>query len=89
MRIAANNCEKYQVKVKSSSDAKNFLIESLGFMNRYKVNARNNLNGDSYKYSKGYEQHIIVETKHQLANNPHIRWHNSGADGHIFYDVPN
>ncbi|EIK61676.1 RHS repeat-associated core domain-containing protein [Pseudomonas lactis] len=86
-RAAMANGEKFQVKVKSSSDAKAFLKESQGNMNRYKAHTQSARADGVAKYPKGYEQHMAPEGG--FGDTPHIKWYNNGGDGHIFYDVPN
>ncbi len=77
---------KFQVRVGSSSDAKAFLKEAQGNMNRYRQNTYSRAPG-SKKYPKGYERHTQYEG--DILNLNHIKWYNNGADGHIFYDIPN
>ena len=86
-RLAMTNGEKFQVKVKSSSDAKAFLKESQGNMNRYKAHTQSARADGVAKYPKGYEQHMAPEGG--FGDTPHIKWYNNGGDGHIFYDIPN
>ncbi|EPE1852815.1 hypothetical protein ACSG7Z_003848 [Cronobacter dublinensis] len=76
---------KFQVRVQTSSDAKAFLKEAQGNMNRYKQNTYSHAAGKD-KYSKGYEQHMQDEG--DILDLYHIRWYNNGADGHIFYEIP-
>jgi len=87
LQAAMMNGEKFQVKVRSSSDAKDFLKESQGNMNRYKAHTQSNRDDGVPKYPKGYEQHMAPEGG--LGDTPHIKWYHNGADGHIFYDLPN
>jgi uncharacterized protein RhaS with RHS repeats len=86
-RIALAKGEKFQVKVQSSSDAKIFLQESQGNMNRYKAHTQSARPDGAPKYPKGYEQHMGPEGG--FGDTPHIKWYNNGTDGHIFYDIPN
>ncbi|WP_139808007.1 RHS repeat-associated core domain-containing protein, partial [Pseudomonas mucidolens] len=86
-RTAMANGEKFQVKVNSSSDAKAFLKESQGNMNRYKAHTQSARADGVAKYPKGYEQHMAPEGG--FGDTPHIKWYNNGGDGHIFYDIPN
>ncbi|MFC0178529.1 RHS repeat-associated core domain-containing protein [Thorsellia kenyensis] len=79
--------EKFQVKVRTSSDAKAFLKESQGNMNRYKAHTQSKRLDGVPKYPKGYEQHM--EPENGLGDALHIKWYNNGTDGHIFYDIPN
>lgn len=79
--------DKFQVKVRSSSDAKAFLSQSQGNMNRYKAHTQSARGGGVPKYPKGYEQHMAPEGG--FGDIPHIKWYNNGADGDVFYDVPN
>ncbi|WP_418885514.1 RHS repeat-associated core domain-containing protein [Cronobacter dublinensis] len=76
---------KFQVRVQTSSDAKAFLKEAQGNMNRYKQNTYSHAAGKD-KYSKGYEQHMQDEG--DILDLYHIKWYNNGADGHIFYEIP-
>ncbi|EOL8951106.1 RHS repeat-associated core domain-containing protein [Cronobacter dublinensis] len=76
---------KFQVRVQSSSDAKAFLKEAQGNMNRYKQNTYSHAAGKD-KYKKGYEQHMQDEG--DILDLYHIKWYNNGADGHIFYEIP-
>ena len=84
---ALANGEKFQVKVRSSTDAKAFLKESQGNMNRYKAHTQSARPDGVPKYPKGYEQHMGPEGG--FGDTPHIKWYNNGTDGHIFYDIPN
>ncbi len=84
---ALANGEKFQVKVQSSTDAKAFLQESQGNMNRYKAHTQSARADGVPKYPKGYEQHMGPEGG--FGDSPHIKWYNNGTDGHIFYDIPN
>jgi RHS repeat-associated protein len=86
-KIAMANGGKFQVKVKSSSDAKFFLKESQGNMNRYKAHTQSARADGVAKYPKGYEQHMAPEGG--FGDTPHIKWYKNGGDGHIFYDIPN
>ena len=79
--------DKFQVKVKSSTDAKAFLKEAQGNMNRYKAHTQSSRPDGVAKYPKGYEQHMSPESG--FGDTPHIKWYNNGTDGHIFYDIPN
>ncbi|WP_052959238.1 RHS repeat domain-containing protein [Hafnia alvei] len=79
--------EKFQVKVQSSTDARAFLQESQGNMNRYKAHTQSARPDGVSKYPKGYEQHMGPEGG--FGDSPHIKWYNNGADGHIFYDMSN
>ncbi|MDC9583425.1 hypothetical protein PSI15_18140, partial [Xenorhabdus sp. PR6a] len=81
------NGEKFQVKVQTSSDAKAFLKESIGNMNRRKAHTQSARADGVEKYPKGYEQHQRPEGG--FGDTPHIKWYNNGTDGHIFYDIPN
>ena len=83
---ATGDGRKFQVRVQSSSDAKRFLKEAQGNMNRYKENTYSRSPG-SEKYPKGYEQHMQDEGS--LLDLYHIKWYNKGADSHIFYEIPN
>ena len=56
-------------------------------MNRYKAHRQSARADGVSKYPKGYEQHMTPEGG--FGDTPHIKWYNKGADGHIFYDVPN
>jgi RHS repeat-associated protein len=87
LQLAMSNGEKFQVKVGSSSDAKAFLKESQGNMNRYKAHTQSGRDAGISKYPKGYEQHMRPEKA--PGDNPHIKWYNQGVDGHIFYERPN
>lgn len=87
MRTAMASGEKYQVKVKTSSDAKAFLQEGHGGMNRYKAHTQSARADGVAKYPKGFEQHIAPEGG--FGDRLHIKWYNIGVDGYIFYDVPN
>lgn len=84
---AISDGKKFQVKVQSSSDAKLFLKESQGSMNRYKAHTQSKRDDGMQKYKKGYEQHMAPEKG--MGDTPHIKWYNQNSDGHIFYDVPN
>ena len=84
---AISDGKKFQVKVQSSSDAKLFLKESQGSMNRYKAHTQSKRDDGIQKYKKGYEQHMAPEKG--MGDTPHIKWYNQNSDGHIFYDVPN
>ena len=75
----------FQVRVQTSSDAKAFLKEAQGNMNRYKQNTYSHAAGKD-KYSKGYEQYMQDEG--DILDLYHIKWYNNGADGHIFYEIP-
>ena len=86
-KMAMANGGKFQVKVKSSSDAKFFLKESQGNMNRYKAHTQSARADGVAKYPKGYEQHMAPEGG--FGDTPHIKWYKNGGDGHIFYDIPN
>ncbi|MFP1982755.1 RHS repeat-associated core domain-containing protein, partial [Lonsdalea quercina] len=86
-KIATSNSEKFQVKVRTSSDAKAFLKETQGNMNRYKAHTQSGRADGVPKYPKGYEQHMGPEGG--FGDTPHIKWYNNGTDGHIFYDIPN
>ncbi|RMQ86435.1 hypothetical protein ALP97_04073 [Pseudomonas salomonii] len=70
-RLAMTNGEKFQVKVKSSSDAKAFLKESQGNMNRYKAHTQSARADGVAKYPKGYEQHMAPEGG--FGDTPHIK----------------
>lgn len=87
LQQAVANGEKFQVKVKSSTDAKAFLKESLGNMNRRKAHTQSARADGVAKYPKGYEQHMGPEGG--FGDTQHIKWYDKGVDGHIFYDVPN
>lgn len=71
MNIALNKGEKFQVRVKSSTDAKIFLAESQGHMNRYKAHKQSARPDGISKYPKGYEQHMKLEGG--LGDLPHIK----------------
>ncbi|PYC31024.1 RHS repeat domain-containing protein, partial [Pseudomonas protegens] len=86
-KIALANGDKFQVKVQSSTDAKAFLQESQGNMNRYKAHTQSARADGIPKYPKGYEQHMGPEGG--FGDSPHIKWYNNETDGHIFYDIPN
>lgn len=79
--------KKFQVRVESSSDAKEFLKESQGNMNRYRAHTQSARKEGVPKYPKGYEQHMRPE-KGQ-GDIPHIKYSINGTDGHIFYEIPN
>ncbi|WP_249357060.1 RHS repeat-associated core domain-containing protein [Citrobacter sp. wls827] len=87
MQAALSRGEKFQVKVQSSTDAKAFLQEAQGNMNRYKAHTQSARPDGVPKYPKGYEQHMGPEGG--FGDSPHIKWYNNGTDGHIFYDIPN
>ena len=53
--------KKLQVKVQSSTDAKAFLNEVHGNMNRYKAHTQNRRSDGVAIYPKGYEQHMSQE----------------------------
>ena len=53
--------KKFQVKVQSSTDAKAFLNEVHGNMNRYKAHAQSRRSDGVAIYPKGYEQHMSQE----------------------------
>lgn len=79
--------EKFQVKVETSTDAKKFLEEVHGKMNRRKAHTQSRRPDGVPKYKKGYEQHQMPEKG--MMDKPHIKWYNNGTDGHIFYNIPN
>ncbi|MNE00815.1 putative deoxyribonuclease RhsC [compost metagenome] len=87
MQASLSKGDKFQVKVKSSTDAKAFLNEAQGNINRYKAHTQSARPDGAPKYTKGYEQHMGPEGG--LGDSPHIKWYNNGTDGHIFYDIPN
>jgi len=87
IQAALSRGEKFQVKVQSSTDAKAFLQEAQGNMNRYKAHTQSARPDGVPKYPKGYEQHMGPEGG--FGDSPHIKWYNNGTDGHIFYDIPN
>jgi RHS repeat-associated protein len=87
LRLAVASGQKFQVKVRSSTDAKILLHESLGRMNRYKAHTQSKRADGIPKYPKGYEQHMSPENS--PGNRPHIKWYFKNSDGHIFYDIPN
>jgi len=72
-KMAMANGGKFQVKVKSSSDAKFFLKESQGNMNRYKAHTQSARADGVAKYPKGYEQHMAPEGG--FGDTPHIKWY--------------
>jgi len=85
---AISNGEKFQVRVKSSTEAKQFLTDILDGrgINRYKAQTNARRSGAD-KYKKGYEQHIDIEAG--SGDMPHIKFYINGTDGHIFYEIPN
>ncbi|WP_223284255.1 RHS repeat-associated core domain-containing protein [Kosakonia sp. SMBL-WEM22] len=87
MQAALSRGEKFQVKLQSSTDAKAFLQEAQGNMNRYKAHTQSARPDGVPKDPKGYEQHMGPEGG--FGDSPHIKWYNNGTDGHIFYDIPN
>jgi RHS repeat-associated protein len=78
---------KFQARVPSSTDAKKFLKEVHGKMDRRKANVQSKRPDGVPKYPKGYEQHQSPEGG--LGDLQHIKWYNNGTDGHIFYSTPN
>ena len=79
--------EKFQAKVEKSSDAKKFLNDVHGNMDRRKAHTQSKRADGVPKYKKGYEQHQMPEKG--MMDKPHIKWYNNETDGHIFYDIPN
>lgn len=71
-----------------SSEAKLFLVEAYGNMNRYRAQTQLvDRKAGKGKYSKGYEQHMAPESGKQ--DLMHIKFYNVCMDGHIFYKTPN
>lgn len=96
-KTAISLCKKFQVRANSSTEAKLFLFEAFGKMNRYKENTQSKRADGVSKYPKGYEQHTKFENvtrsgkvdpnaKNDLR---HIKFYMRCADGHIFYSKPN
>ncbi|MFK7787151.1 MAG: RHS repeat-associated core domain-containing protein [Crocinitomicaceae bacterium] len=79
--------KKYQVRVDSSTNAKKFLDDVHGNMNRRKAHTQSKRPDGVPKYKKGYEQHQGPESSPMDLQ--HIKWYNNGTDGHIFYNTPN
>ena len=97
-KTAVALCKKFQVRTNSSTNAKLFLFEAFGNMNRYKVGTNNEKREPGQnKYTKGYEQHQAPEnltrsgqvdplSKHDLQ---HLKYYMGCTDGHVFYTKPN
>ncbi|WP_254626871.1 RHS repeat-associated core domain-containing protein, partial [Acinetobacter seifertii] len=60
-KTAISLCKKFQVRANSSTEAKLFLFEAFGKMNRYKENTQSKRADGVSKYPKGYEQHTKFE----------------------------
>ncbi len=87
LRKAIENGQKFQVRVESSTEAKQFLEEALGKMDRRKAHT-NSARGDEVpKYTKGYEQHMELEGGY--GDLRHIKFYINDTDGHVFYEIPN
>jgi RHS repeat-associated protein len=78
---------KIDIKVSTATEAKQFLKESRGSMNRYKQYSKDK----GIKYEKGYEFHNQQNNREIDVGNdrPHIKWKDGSNSGHIFYDKPN
>ena len=98
-KTAASLCKRFQVRANSSTEAKLFLFEAFGKMNRYKVGTNNEKRKPGEpKYTKGYEQHqkpenidrntgrVNPNSKHDLQ---HLKYYMGCTDGHVFYTKPN
>ena len=53
--------KKFQIKIQSSTDAKTFLNEVHGNMDRYKAHTQSRTSDGVAIYPKGYEQHMSQE----------------------------
>jgi hypothetical protein len=82
--------DKVNVRVETAQDASLLLQEGRGNMNRYHNYTRDG-DGPHRNYKKGYEAHNHINEREMMAQNdlPHLKWHDNGSGGHIFYDKPN